>query len=388
MVLDVLHTHEHEHDSEGGGCDSNRGCGNGLEKVYPTTAVRWGYMKNVGEFTRQPDMKFTCGAKVVIQTERGIEMGEQLSLSCNGCSNSVDRDQIRRYIENSGREYFRLGAGRILREATAQDLMECEHIQQESFATRRFCQEHARSLGLEMKVVECEHLFGGERMIYYFTAETRVDFRQLVRELAEEYHTRIEMRQVGARDEARLVADYETCGRECCCKNFLKTFRPVTMRMAKLQKATLEKSKVSGRCGRLKCCLRYEHVSYQELDRLLPRVGASIRTKQGEEGVIVARQILTQLLQIEQPNGSKLTVMAEDLIGAPDAEPRERQRPTPEADEGPADAVMDDTDGVEPAEAPEPSEAAGDSDSERPRRRRRRRRPRRPPGEGAPQQPG
>ena len=114
-------------------------------------------------------------------------------------------------------------------------------------------------------------MFGGERILFYFTAEERIDFRSMVRDLTTEYRTRIEMRQVGARDEARLLADYETCGREVCCKVFLKTLRPITMRMAKLQKATLDPTQVSGRCGRLKCCLRYEHVGYEELDKKLPR---------------------------------------------------------------------------------------------------------------------
>ena len=120
------------------------------------------------------------------------------------------------------------------------------------------------------------------------------------------------MRQIGARDEARLLADYEVCGREVCCKAYLKTLKPISMRMAKLQKATLDPSQVSGRCGRLKCCLRYEHSSYEELDKRLPATGVRIRTTHGE-GVVVNRQVLTQLVQIRTDHQTLLTVVAEDI---------------------------------------------------------------------------
>ena len=113
-----------------------------------------------------------------------------------------------------------------------------------------------------MKIVDAEHIFGGERIVFYFMAEGRVDFRELVRRLAQEYQTRIEMRQIGSRDEAKLLGDVESCGQECCCLQFLQLLKPVNMRMAKMQKATLDPSKISGYCGRLKCCLRYEDETY------------------------------------------------------------------------------------------------------------------------------
>jgi len=287
-------------------------CGNGLEKIYPTTAIRFGYLRFIGEFSHPPDMKFTCGAKVIIQTRRGLEMGEQVSLTCSGCTKSVTRDQMKKWVKNCGEDSFLFEAGRILREATAQDLAEYSHIQAGCRTKRMFCQQVAQKYKLPLEVVECEHLFGGERLLYYFTAEERVDFRNLVRDLTTEYRTRIEMRQVGARDEARLLADYETCGREVCCKVFLKTLRPITMRMAKLQKATLDPTQVSGRCGRLKCCLRYEHMGYEELEKKLPRNGLRISTNHGD-GVIINRQVLTQLVQIRKDDGVVVTVVAEDI---------------------------------------------------------------------------
>lgn len=311
----------------GGGCGAT--CGNGLEKLYPTTVVRYGRMGLIGEFSHVDAMKFTCGAKVIIQTERGTELGEQVSLTCHGCEKSVSRDQMMQYVDRCGPEYLRLNAGRILREATSEDVAEWRHIRSGERDLRHRCRAIVESHRLPMDVVECEHIFGGERIIFYFMAEGRIDFRELVRDLAREFQTRIEMRQVGARDEARLLADYETCGRECCCKNFLKTLKPITMKMAKMQKATLDPSKVSGRCGRLKCCLRYEHESYEELDARLPRMGSWIRTSHGV-GMVVDRQILTQLVQIAKDDGQRVTCVIEDVLETNLPKPK---TPPPAADE-------------------------------------------------------
>lgn len=295
-------------------CNPNGQCGNGLEKVYPTCAVRHGYMNYIGEFRYAPGMLFGCGAKVVIQTSRGIEIGQMVSLTCSGCEKSIRRDQLLEYVKNSGPDFYTLKAGRILRVATPQDLDEERHINADAVAKLKRAREVAGTLELPIKFVACEHLFGGERIIFHFMADGRIDFRELVRQLAHEYHTRIEMHQVGARDEARLVADYEICGRECCCKNFLKTLRPVTMRMAKLQKATLDPAKVSGRCGRLRCCLRYEHEGYEELDKKLPRNGVRVRTDRGV-GTVRDRQVLTQLLTIQYDGNNQVeTVGIEALL--------------------------------------------------------------------------
>ncbi len=303
----------------GGGCSAGEPCGSGLEKVYPTAAVRYGYMRTVGEFKyASPEMKFGCGANVIIQTRRGIEFGEMVSLTCDGCDKSISRDQIKSYVAASGSDYYNFSNGKILRLATPDDEAEWEHLRAETLKKKKFCQERADQHNLPMKVLECEHLFGGERTIFYFMSESRVDFRDLVRGLASEFRTRIEMRQVGARDEARLLADYETCGRECCCKNFLKSLKPVSMKMAKMQKATLDPAKVSGRCGRLKCCLRYEHTTYEELDKKLPNMGKRVQTAQGV-GKVIGRQILTQLVLLATDDGGRLTLPVEDVweLGKP-----------------------------------------------------------------------
>lgn len=374
-------------------CNPNAKCGNGLEKVYPTCAVRYGAMNFIGEFRYAPGMLFGCGERVVIQTDRGAEIGRQVSLTCSGCEKSVSREDIKTYVKNSGPDFLRLHAGRILRVATSEDLIENEKQQQIARQIQTECEEAARRLNLDMKTVTCEYLFGGERVVIYFMSETRVDFRELVRELAHLFHTRIEMRQVQARDEARLVADYEICGRECCCKNFLKTLRPVKMPMAKLQKATLDPSKVSGRCGRLRCCLRYEHESYEELNARLPRVGRRVRTE-GGPAVVVDRQILTQLLVVEYPDNRRLTIPIEEILpddadSAPTAQRPATQTATREAAPAvePLEAAVDGADsqehdaGLTPA-AGAPRDAAptdpqappGRSERRRGRRHRRRRR--------------
>ena len=351
------------------GCSSNPNerCGHGLEKIYPTAVVRYGHLKHIGEFTYKPGMKFTCGGQVVIQTERGIEIGNQVSLTCSGCSKSVSREQMRDYAKNSGESYLDFKHGKILREATTEDLHEERRMRVQVKEKLDLCKTLIAKHNLPMKTVECEHVFGGERIIFYFMADNRVDFRQLVKDLAQEYHTRIEMRQVGARDEARLIADYETCGQECCCKTFLKTLKPISMRMAKMQKATLDPSKVSGRCGRLKCCLRYEHETYESLDKKLPKIGRSIRTTHGD-GIVVDRQILTQLIQIEMDDSKRITVVAEDIL--PPEGKIEEATPKPAK---PPQAPMP----LEAKTAPAPAAAQETDEAPAKKRRRRRKRSRR-----------
>jgi len=400
IPLNATPSEEHSH----GGCsscgsrkklDGSSSCGNGLEKIYPTTAVRFGYMRFIGEFTHNPEMLFTCGAKVVVQTQRGQELGEQVSLTCSGCDKSVTRDQMKAWVKSSGEDTYMFNAGRILREATAADLAEFAHMQQACRKKRDFARGMARQHNLGLKIVECECPLGGERIIFYFMAAERIDFRTMVKDLAQEYRTRIEMRQIGARDEARLLADYETCGREICCKVFLKTLKPISMRMAKLQKATLDPSQVSGRCGRLKCCLRYEHAGYEELDKLLPRVGKQIETSHGD-GVVINRQVLTGLVQIRLEDNSIATVVVEDIFkdgrpkAAQTAAPQERETSTNEPRRAPGGTRRRSDRGRRPSrtvqegvEKPPPSTAAAPSSGqdegskstdERPKRRRRRRR--------------
>jgi cell fate regulator YaaT (PSP1 superfamily) len=320
-------------------------------------------MNWIGEFRMPSKTDVACGAHVVVQTDRGIELGEQVRLTCPKCQPRVPAEQIKKYTSNAGSEFYRSRAGRILREASAQDVNEHERLNLHIRDDLNRCRESASRLNLDMKVVTAEHLLGGERIVFYFRSESRIDFRDLVRELAQYYQTRIEMRQVGARDEARLIADYEVCGRECCCKNFLKKLRPITMRMAKLQKSTLDPSKVSGRCGRLRCCLRYEHEGYDELSRKLPRTGARVQTEFGS-ATVIDRQILTQLLMVRVDDGQVVAVPVEELL-PPDA----ANKPAPPPNEAPPDSAKD-----APAEKPDSADRRADKPAPQRRTRRRRRR--------------
>ncbi|MCA9310313.1 MAG: hypothetical protein KDA21_03855 [Phycisphaerales bacterium] len=285
--------------------------------VPKSMVVRFGVMKLIGEYPYNGDAKPGCGSKVVVRSHRGTELAEMLTSTCPnaGCSKSVTRQEMLDYIENSGgKDYPFYNRGKVLRVATIDDINEHARLDATRLKLRATAQQHADQLNLDMKVVEAEPILGGERLTFYFMSEDRIDFRELVQLLASEFSSRIEMRQVGARDEARLTADYERCGQHCCCKQFLKVLKPVSMRSAKQQKATLDPLKISGRCGRLMCCLRYEDQTYNELSKRLPRMRKRVGTPHGI-GVVVDRQILTQLVlvQLEDEN-LRVAVTVEDIV--------------------------------------------------------------------------
>jgi cell fate regulator YaaT (PSP1 superfamily) len=276
--------------------------------------VRYGRMDTVGWFEHYEAGVPKASVRVVIKTERGLELGYivgQLT-SYRAGQFRLTPEQLQEYFGDSQVEFTAEPAGRIIRYTTAEDISEEKHLRKIAEEEMESCRRFAKELNLPMKVVDVEHLFGGERIIFYFMSETRVDFRELVKKLAHEYQTRIEMRQIGSRDEAKLLGDMESCGQECCCIKFLKTLSPVNMRMAKMQKATLDPSKISGYCGRLKCCLRYEDSTYTELKKQLPANGSRVKTERGE-GRVVDAQILTQLVAVELDSGEKIFVPLTEL---------------------------------------------------------------------------
>jgi len=278
------------------------------QKIYDrleppkTIVVRYGYQKLVAELPYDGDEKPGCGSKLVIRTPRGMELAEMLTTTCanSGCSKSVSRKEMLQFIENSGGKQFPFSQeGKIVRVATRDDLQQQHHFDNDKIKMLQTVRGMIGELQLDMRAVEVEPLLGGERIIFYYTTEEKwVDFRELVRLLAAEYHMRIEMSQVNAREEARLVADYERCGQYCCCKNFLKVLKPVSMRSAKVQKATLDPKKISGRCGRLMCCLRYEDETYEDLRKRLPHRKQVVETEDGL-GTVLDWQILTQLILVK-----------------------------------------------------------------------------------------
>jgi len=279
-----------------------------------TLVARYGLMRQLSEFRHTFEKSPSPGTKVVLRSERGVELGEVVAgVSTDTCPRCISPEQIGRYIQANGPEYPFRRDGKVLRIANPQDLVDYRHLESSAREEGAYCTQQIKELGLKMKLVTVEHLLGGELIIFYFLAEQRVDFRKLVRNLASQYHTRIEMRQVGARDEARLVADYERCGQRCCCQEFLKNLKPVSMRMAKTQKATLDPSKISGRCGRLMCCLCYEDATYHELKAKLPYKNTWVRTPE-LVGCVTGTQILTQLVELRLPNHSRVAVPNEDII--------------------------------------------------------------------------
>ncbi|MGA0172521.1 MAG: regulatory iron-sulfur-containing complex subunit RicT [Phycisphaerales bacterium] len=294
-------------------------------RLKPPTSIviRYGIMKAVAEYPYDGPSKPGCGSKLVARTHRGLEVVEMLTTTCSnsGCGKSVTRQEMLEYIENSGgRDYPFRTDGKILRVATVDDLARWSSIQAEAREKTKPVKAAVRELGLDMKVVEIEPTLGGEVLTVYYTSETRIDFRDLVKRIAAEFKTRIEMRQVGARDEARLVADYERCGQHCCCKNFLKVLKPISMRSAKTQKGTIDPLKISGRCGRLMCCLRYEDETYEDLKKRLPKNKSRVGTPEGP-GIVIDSKILVQLVLVRlEADGRDIAVPVEELCD-PDACP-------------------------------------------------------------------
>ena len=273
----------------------------------PKYVVRHGVMRNLGVFSARGRDEFARGDQVIARTGRGMESGEVL---CEATDEAVahltDPQQ-----------------GQILRHVGDDDVRELRKMFEQERREFEAANLEIERLALEMQLVDAEHLYGGERVVLYYLAEGRVDFRELVKTLAKDFQTRIEMRQIGVRDEAKLLADYGDCGKPVCCNTHLSEMPPVSMKMAKLQRATLDPSKISGRCGRLKCCLRYEYDTYQELQRDLPPVGADVITNKGRARVL-AQEILAGQLLIETEDMRRIVIDASDVVTVLK---RERKRP-------------------------------------------------------------
>jgi cell fate regulator YaaT (PSP1 superfamily) len=258
--------------------------------------VRHGAMRLLGEFDPEGGA-YARGDEVVVRTERGMELGQVL---CPATPRALEMltDPTR---------------GRIVRKLTDRDQADRDRIREREQRQMETCERFVAQRRLQMELVDVECLFGGERIIFYFLAEKRVDFRELVKDLAREYQTRIEMRQIGVRDEAKLLADYGDCGKPVCCNTHMTTMPPVSMRMAKLQKSTLDPSKISGRCGRLKCCLRFEQDVYEEFQSELPPVGSRVLTPKGQ-GRVLAQEVLARKVLVEFEDGRRVPVPSSEIL--------------------------------------------------------------------------
>ena len=219
------------------------------------------------------------GQMVIIETAQGLDCGK-----CAQGNHPLP-------------ENFEHELKKVVRVATPQDLKRIEENEKKEQEAFGICLEKIEKHGLEMKLVSVEYTFDGSKILFYFTADGRVDFRELVKDLASVFKTRIELRQVGVRDEAKMLGGLGICGREFCCSRFLNDFKPVTIKMAKEQSLSLNPVKISGTCGRLMCCLGYEEEAYEHLNRITPRPGAVVKTPHGK-GVVTERSILTGKLKV------------------------------------------------------------------------------------------
>jgi cell fate regulator YaaT (PSP1 superfamily) len=289
-----------------------------------TLVVRFGALRWVGEYAYEGDLSPGCGTKLVARTHRGTELVEMLTTTCSnaGCGKSLTRKEMLQYIDQSGgKDYPFYTKGKVLRVATVEDLNQQSKLNGNKTALLSTCRADVKKFNLDMKIVDVEPILGQEIMTFYYMSEDRVDFRELVRGLASHVKARVEMRQVGARDEARLVADYERCGQHCCCQNFLKVLKPVSMRSAKVQKATLDPLKISGRCGRLMCCLRYEDQTYKELKSKLPHRKTRVGTPEGP-GIVLDSKVLVQLVLVELEEDRRQIAVPVEALMDPDACPK------------------------------------------------------------------
>lgn len=231
-------------------------------------------------------IKIKSGEKVIVETARGVECGDVVI----GNFMADDND-----IVHPLKEIFRI--------ATEDDIKTLEKNLARKDEIMKVFTEKIAEHKLSMKPIDVECTFDGGKIMFYFTAESRVDFRDLVKDLAGIYRTRIELRQIGVRDEAKMLGGLGICGRKLCCASFLGEFQPVSIKMAKEQSLSLNPTKISGTCGRLMCCLKYEQDSYEELLKITPKVGALVETSEGR-GVVTDVNLLTGVLKV-QPEKNK-----------------------------------------------------------------------------------
>lgn len=228
-----------------------------------------------------PDGKaFQKGEKVIVETVRGIECGDVAV-----ANNTVDEEEIVHPLKK---------AIRLANNEDRKTVEKNRKLEAEAFS---FCEKKVVELGLDMKLVEVECTFDGSKMLFYFTSDDRVDFRELVKILAAQYRTRIEMRQIGVRDVSKMLGGLGVCGRPFCCSQFLDDFHPVSIKMAKTQGLSLNTAKISGTCGRLLCCLKYEQDTYEYLNKVTPRVGSVVETREGT-GTVTDSNLLTGKIKV------------------------------------------------------------------------------------------
>lgn len=246
------------------------------------------------------DFDIEAGNKVIVETSRGIEFGNVVV-----GMKMVSEDEIVQPLK------------KVVRIATDKDIEHHSENLQNKEKALSLCQQKIEKHNLKMKLIDVEYTFDNNKIIFYFTAEGRVDFRELVKDLAAIFKMRIELRQIGVRDEAKMLGGIGTCGKNLCCSSWLGEFDPVSIKMAKVQNLSLNPSKISGTCGRLMCCLKYESETYQKLRRGLPDVGEKVKTPEGvgrviESSIISEKVKVRPILEDTQENGDEK--LGEDIF--------------------------------------------------------------------------
>ena len=254
-----------------------------LDTVVLTTPVIGVRFKNVGKvyYFDPEDATFRLGEKVIVETARGVECGEVAMEKRDVPESSISQP-----------------LKKVIRAATAEDLAQVAENALKEKNAFAICNKKIAAHKLDMKLVDVEYTFDASKILFYFTADGRVDLRELVKDLASVFRTRIELRQIGVRDEAKMLGGLGVCGRPLCCSTFLGGFQPVSIKMAKEQGLSLNPVKISGTCGRLMCCLKYEQEAYQDLLRNTPTVNSLVMTRDGR-GVVTDVNLLTGRLQIK-----------------------------------------------------------------------------------------
>lgn len=260
--------------------------------MYEVIQVRLRESGKISYFSTS-GLRPTIGSYVIVQADRGLEYGFVIS----------DPEII---LDAEVEEPLR----EIIREANTADLSQIEKNKKKIKDVIITCEQKIKEHNLPMKLIEAEYSFDRSRIVFYFTAEGRVDFRELIKDLAAIFKARIELRQIGVRDEARLLGGVGPCGRPLCCASFLKDFEPVTIKMAKEQNLPLNPTKISGLCGRLMCCLSYEHKCYKELMKNLPKEGERIKTKD-IKGKVINVNALKKTVTVETEDGRQVEVFWE-----------------------------------------------------------------------------
>lgn len=230
------------------------------------------------------------GDHVIVDTARGTECGEVVT----GCHDVSDATVVRPLKT-------------VVRMADSVDIRRMNQNRQDEKNAFKVCEERIRKHGLEMKLVDVEYTLDRSKILFYFTADGRIDFRELVKDLAGVFHTRIELRQIGVRDESKMLGGLGICGQPFCCSRFLNDFQPVSIKMAKEQGLSLNPAKISGSCGRLMCCLGYEQKAYEYLNRITPQVGSEVKTPDGF-GVVVEVNLVSGYLKVRGERSDAISV--------------------------------------------------------------------------------